>query len=229
MRRWLPLPGAAGGAPGACNEFLVHRADGSVEQLEINASGIRVEEDDRFQMRLPNGGGFGDPLDREPAAVAADVEEGRYSADDAFRIYGVALTPEGACDASSTEQHRAELRLERLSLATKARRPITEHEIAGLPVDAAAPLYPGVVQRGCVAYADASGAPLAIAPDHWTDGCPVHVERRWPDGPPVVFRTYLDPISGRSLFVEVALEDAPRSFEMSPRRWTAAAPHSPPS
>jgi hypothetical protein len=38
----------------------------------------------------------------------------------------------------------------------------------------------------------------------------------------VVFRTYLDPLSGRSLYVEVALEEWPRSFEMSPRRWTGA-------
>jgi N-methylhydantoinase B len=223
MRRWLPLPGAAGGAPGACNEFLVHRADGSVEQLEINASGIRVAAGDWFQMRLPNGGGFGDPLDREPAAVVADVEEARYGADEAVEIYGVVLSADGRFDARATEQQRAKLRFQRLASATPARRRVTDVEAAGLPGGDGAPIYPGVTQRGCVAYAEASGAPLAIAPDHWTDGCPVHVERRWPDGPPVVFRSYLDPGSGRSLFVEVALEDAPRSFEMSPRRWTAAA------
>jgi N-methylhydantoinase B len=223
MRRWLPLPGAAGGAPGACNEFLVHRADGSVEQLEINASGSRVAEGDWFQMRLPNGGGFGDPLDREPAAVVADVEEARYSADEAVGIYGVVLTADGSFDAPATERQREKLRLQRLASAMPARRGVTDVEVARLPGGDEAPIYPGVIQRGCVAYAEASGAPLAIAPDHWTDGCPVHVERRWPGGPPVVFRTYLDPGSGRSLFVEVALEDAPRSFEMSPQRWTAAA------
>jgi hypothetical protein len=38
----------------------------------------------------------------------------------------------------------------------------------------------------------------------------------------VVSRSYLDPGTGRALFVEVALEEAPRSFEISPRRWTAA-------
>ncbi|MBW1882551.1 MAG: hydantoinase B/oxoprolinase family protein, partial [Deltaproteobacteria bacterium] len=95
MRRWLPLPGTAGGAPGACNEFLAHRADGSVEQLEINASGIEIGPGDWFQMRLPTGGGFGDPLDREPDAVVADVEDGRYSMEDADRTYGVILTEDG--------------------------------------------------------------------------------------------------------------------------------------
>ena len=73
-------PGAAGGAPGACNEFLVHRGDGSVEPVDINASGIVVGESDWFQMRLSSGGGFGDPLDREPGAVAADVGDERFSA-----------------------------------------------------------------------------------------------------------------------------------------------------
>jgi N-methylhydantoinase B len=223
MRRWLPLSGTAGGAPGACNEFLVHRADGSIEQLEINATGIEIGDGDWFEMRLPTGGGFGDPLDREPAAVVADVEDGRYSVEDADRVYGVSLTEEGKCDDLATKRRRAELRSQRLSAAVQARRPITEADVADLPAGEPAPIYPGVVQRGCVAYAEASGAPLAVAPDHWTDGCPVRIERRWPDGPPVVYRTYLDPSSGRSLFAEVALADAPRSFEMSPQRWTAAA------
>ena len=35
-----------------------------------NESGIQVGADDWFEMRLPNGGGYGDPLDRDPAAVA---------------------------------------------------------------------------------------------------------------------------------------------------------------
>jgi N-methylhydantoinase B len=224
MRRWLPLPGTAGGAPGACNEFLAHRADGSVEQLEINASGIEIGPGDWFQMRLPTGGGFGDPLDREPDAVVADVEDGRYSMEDADRTYGVILTEEGKSNDPATRRKRAELRSQRLSSARRAHRPITEVDVAGLAAGDPVPIYPGVVQRGSVAYAEASGAPLAVAPDHWTDGCPVHIERRWPDGPPVVYRTYLDPRSGRSLFVEVALEGEPRSFEMSPQRWIAAAP-----
>ncbi|HLN17070.1 MAG TPA: hydantoinase B/oxoprolinase family protein [Acidimicrobiales bacterium] len=219
MRRWLPLPGAAGGSPGACNEFLIHRADGSVEQAEVNASGLVVTEADWFQMRLANGGGFGDPLDRDPASVAADVDGGRYSTEDAARIYGVAIEHDGTVDVATTERHREELRQRRLAAAKPAAKPLsTVTDGAGETV----PLYPGVVQRGSVAYAEQSGAPLAVAPDHWTDGCPVLVERRLDEGPPVVYRSYLDPKSGRALHVEVALEGAPRSFEVSPVRWTGA-------
>ncbi|MBM3660183.1 MAG: hypothetical protein FJW95_11890 [Actinobacteria bacterium] len=82
------------------------------------------------------------------------------------------------------------------------------------------PLYPGVVQRGRHAVAEASGAVLAAAPDHWTDGCPVLTEDLWgDDGPRVTLRTYLDPVSGRALHVEAVAGDAPRSFSVEPARW----------
>jgi N-methylhydantoinase B len=221
MRRYLPLPGLAGGAPGATNEFLVHRADGSVELVGANESGIQVGADDWFEMRLPNGGGYGDPLDRDPAAVLADLEDGRYSADDACSVYGV-IAVDGAVDIAATEACRDELRAARLAAADPPVRSVTD--APGLCADDEMhPLYPGVVQQGAVAYAAASGAPLAVAPDHWTDGCPALVEHRSTAGPAVVTRTFLDPHSGRALHTEVALDGAPRTFETRPARWAAAA------
>jgi N-methylhydantoinase B len=214
MRRWLPLPGVAGGAPGATNQFLVHRAEGPVEQLDVNATGVVLQDGDWFEMRLPNGGGFGDPLDREPALVEADVAEGRFSPADAAHVYGVMVG-----DAAATARQRAQLRQARLARAQAPARPVG----SAPPPDTATalPLFPGVVQCGPVAYAAESGAPLAVAPDHWTDGCPVLMERLWDDGPGVEYRTYLDPGSGRALHVEVVLDGAPRSFTVLPDRWTA--------
>jgi len=197
----------------------VHRADGTTEQLDVNATGISVSEGDWFQMRLANGGGFGDPLDRPAELVAADVDEGRYRCDDAARVYGVVLTDDGAVDDAATARARAALRGERLAAARPPARPLGS---APPPVGDGQPLFPGVVQHGAVAYAEASGAPLAVAPDHWTDGCPVIVARAWDDGPGVEYRTYLDPGSGRALHVEVALAGSPRSFSVLPTRWTAA-------
>ncbi|HVM65773.1 MAG TPA: hydantoinase B/oxoprolinase family protein [Acidimicrobiales bacterium] len=215
MRRWLPLPGVAGGAPGATNQFLVHRAGGDVEQLDVNATGVVLHEGDWFEMRLPNGGGFGDPLDRDPALVEADVADGRFSAGDAARVYGVVVG-----DADATARHRDGLRRDRLARAEPAARPVASAPPIGADVR---PLFPGVVQCGDVAYAAGSGAPLAVAPDHWTDGCPVLVEQLWEEGPGVEYRTYLDPGSGRALHVEVALAGSPRSFTVLPGRWVAAA------
>jgi N-methylhydantoinase B len=222
MRRWMPLPGLAGGFPGACNEFLVHRNDGTVEDLDPNSAGTPVREGEWFEMRLCSGGGYGDPLDRDADGVAADVAAGRFGAEEAAAIYGVVLADGHQVDAAATAARRDAARRDRLARAQAPERPVSGIADATPGDLSGEPLYPGVVQRGGVAYALESGAPLAVAPDHWTDGCPVLEERRWPDtGPDVVFRSYLDPRTGRSLHVEVALAGEGRSFEVSPRRWTA--------
>jgi N-methylhydantoinase B len=222
MRRWMPLPGLAGGFPGACNEFLVHRNDGTVDVLDPNSAGTPVREGEWFEMRLCSGGGYGDPLDRPADDVAADVAAGRFGAEEAAATYGVVMDHEHGVDAAATAARRDAIRRDRLARAEAPEGPVTGVADATPDDQSGEPLYPGVVQRGNVAYAQESGAPLAVAPEHWTDGCHVLEERRWPDaGPDVVFRSYLDPRTGRSLHVEVALAGEPRSFEVSPRRWTA--------
>jgi N-methylhydantoinase B len=223
MRRWLPLQGMAGGSPGACNEFLVHRRDGTVDELDPNSAGTPLFEGDSFQMRLSSGGGFGDPLDRDPESVAVDVAAGRFSADDAASIYGTVISTDGGVDVAATTARRHEARRERLAQAKPALRPQGDRQLPASD-EPSFPLYPGVAQRGNLAYAEESGQVLAESPHHWTDGCPVLEERRWPKGgPDVVFRTYLDPLTGRALHVEVALADGPRSFAVNPSRWTGAA------
>lgn len=63
-------------------------------------------------------GGVGDPLLREAARVAADVNAGTYSRDIAYRSYGVVLEANGEPDAAATEERRAQVRLERLASAS---------------------------------------------------------------------------------------------------------------
>jgi N-methylhydantoinase B len=222
MRRWLPLPGVAGGRPGSCNEFLVHRSDGSVEQIAANTSGVELGVADSFELRLPSGGGYGDPLDRDTRAVARDVADGRFTDAAARAIYGVVLDGELdrelAVDGPATEALRDAMRADRLARARPATRLPARDRLPAGYAGTELPLFPGVVQRGDVAVAAVSGAPLAVAPDHFTDGCPVLEEPVRPDGPPIVTRTYLDPGSGRALHVEVVLAGRPRAFEVSPRR-----------
>ena len=52
------------------------------------------------------GGGYGDPLQREPARVAADVREGYLTPELARQSYGVALC-EGQVDEAATAELRA--------------------------------------------------------------------------------------------------------------------------
>lgn len=221
MRRWLPLQGLAGGHPGATAEMVVTRADGAREELPLHTSGVRIGDGDRYEIRLPCAGGFGDPLDRAPGLVATDVVEGRFTVADALAVYGVVIADRGSVDVEATARARATRRRWRLAVAAPAAVPpptdLAERQRDETPF----PLYPGVVQRGAGAFAEVSGAPLAVAPAHWTDGCPIVTEDCWGDtGPAVTRRTYLDPATGRALHVEVVVGDAPRSFLVNPVRWS---------
>jgi N-methylhydantoinase B len=224
MRRWLPLHGGGGGTPGACTEFVVHRGDGASEDVPTHASGVELGPDDVFEFRCASGGGFGDALDRDPVDVQSDVERGVFNAEVARRVYGVVLDDDGLVDEAETVAQRAEIARDRLAHALPAPKPLANGAAArpASPSGADEPLYLGVVQRGALAISERSGAPLAVAPDHWTDGCPVLVETRAEFGPEVSIRSYLDPATGHALFVEAVPAGAPRSFEVAPKRWQEA-------
>lgn len=224
MRRWLPPEGLAGGAPGATTEFVVHRRDGTAEAVGTHASGVTLEPGETFEFRCASGGGYGDPLDRDPAAVARDVRRRLLSPGEALEVYGVALDEHGGADAGRTAEVRAGIRRARLAHAAPAPAPVAADspEVAAARSEPGLALYPGVEQRGAVAFAVHSGAPLAVAPAHWTDGCPVLEEPRARTGPAVVVRTYLDPADGRALHTEVGPAGGERNIAVLPDRWTTA-------
>ena len=58
------------------------------------------------RVSTPGGGGFGDPLKRDPQRVACDVQRGYYTREEAERLFGVALAADGALDATRTAQLR---------------------------------------------------------------------------------------------------------------------------
>jgi N-methylhydantoinase B len=218
MRRWLPLQGIAGGRPGACNEFLIHRADGSVEALDVSCSGALVGADDWYEIRVASGGGYGDPLDRDPAAVEADLVAGRFTPDEVGATFGVV-----AGEPEATMALREALRRDRLQQSVPPAKNLSAiaAPINGDPL----PMFPGVVQYGDKAIAAASGAVLARSPDHWTTGCACLIEHLWPkgQGPDVIYRSWLDPLTGRALHVEAVVDGDMDSFLVAPRRWTEAA------
>jgi len=62
---------------------------------------------DVLYMRLANGGGYGDPLERDPQLVLKDVIDGIVSTQAAQEIYGVALKEnEQTIDLTATENLR---------------------------------------------------------------------------------------------------------------------------
>ena len=56
------------------------------------------------------GGGWGDPLEREPELVQRDVIEGKVSPEAARDDYGVVLTGDGTVDADATQTLRETMR-----------------------------------------------------------------------------------------------------------------------
>jgi N-methylhydantoinase B len=67
----------------------------------------------RLVMSSPGGGGYGDPLDRDPALVTRDVRDGVVSRRAAVEIYGVVLDGNGRPDPNSTAILRRAHRRER--------------------------------------------------------------------------------------------------------------------
>jgi N-methylhydantoinase B len=57
-------------------------------------------------MQSGGGGGFGDPMERDPDLVAEDVREGYVSPGVAQSTYGVVLTAAGDVDVYATKLRR---------------------------------------------------------------------------------------------------------------------------
>jgi N-methylhydantoinase B len=111
--RWLTHPwGVNGGLPGARSNKLMRRADGTEERLHSKCDRIPVAPGDVLYFNTWGGGDWGDPLRRDPAKVAKDVERGLVTAAGARR-YGVVLGPDGGVDARATADLRERMARER--------------------------------------------------------------------------------------------------------------------
>jgi N-methylhydantoinase B len=87
---------------------------GELERLHPRAIIFPLPEGDCLITEYNGGGGFGDPLLREPERVALDVADLRVSRGAADRHWGVVLDEEGAVDEVATGRRREEIRAGRL-------------------------------------------------------------------------------------------------------------------
>jgi N-methylhydantoinase B len=120
--------GMMGGYPGAVNRYRFLRDSnilskirssqlvGDIDELEGKSETLQLRQQDFAQgpsdvyaVLWSAAGGFGDPLERDPARVQADVENGDVSAEAAREIYGVVLD-----HPQETERLRSEKRLGRI-------------------------------------------------------------------------------------------------------------------
>src|SRR5699024_5828388 len=87
--------GVNGGRAGGNYSVEVHRADGRCESLPGMVYGVEMRSGDLVQLTTTGGGGWGDPLRREPELVRYDVVCGNISYESALDDYGVVLTSSG--------------------------------------------------------------------------------------------------------------------------------------
>lgn len=119
----IPPYGVRGGGSGAPNRFSVIRQGKEIQPSPLpgKVSGFRLVEEDIVVMRTAGGGGYGDPLDRDPSAVLRDVRFGYVSPRKARAVYGVVLGPRGV-DQTAT----AALRTRR-----RGRRRLRAYQLSG--------------------------------------------------------------------------------------------------
>jgi N-methylhydantoinase B len=110
-----PMPGIAGGQSGEPNKLTIRWKSDDPYVVEHTADWVPIGEGQLINYDYGGGGGWGDPLDRDPQAVLDDVLDEYVSVEGAARDYGVVLT--GSLedltleiDAEATAERRGRLR-----------------------------------------------------------------------------------------------------------------------
>ena len=71
--------GVFGGKPGATGEFYLRNGDGTSRDLPSKVTGVFVPEETVVVIETPGAGGYGDPAERAPEAIAEDLASGKFT------------------------------------------------------------------------------------------------------------------------------------------------------
>ena len=108
-RQKCPPWGLWNGKAGEFGGYLM-RLPGEQDFTPMRGSHVAVPIGSEAIVRTGGGGGWGDPLERDPNAVQHDVAEEFISAEAALRDYGVVLTAGHKLDLEATNQRRASMK-----------------------------------------------------------------------------------------------------------------------
>jgi N-methylhydantoinase B len=104
----FPPFGVNGGKSAALNRFIYQTDSGEcTPPLVSKVTDIRIAGGQHVRLETPGGGGFGDPLTRDPSRVARDVNLGYVTPAAARRDYGVVIGENGTVDAVATATLRS--------------------------------------------------------------------------------------------------------------------------
>ncbi len=107
-RAVIPPWGVLKGGSGKPYHLSIDR-DGELSDFATpgKVTGFPIFRNEVVVIRSSGGGGYGDPLEREPARVVADVDYGYVSREAAAEVYGVVLRQDGSVDEDATRKRRA--------------------------------------------------------------------------------------------------------------------------
>jgi 5-oxoprolinase (ATP-hydrolysing) len=89
-----PPWGILGGHPGQTATLRKNPGTPDEENWPSKFTNQRLKAGDTIEITVPNSGGYGDPVEREPELVLSDVLDGFASQEQAREIYLVAIDPE---------------------------------------------------------------------------------------------------------------------------------------
>jgi N-methylhydantoinase B len=107
--------GRRGGRPGALGYTLLNPStsrEKSIGKIDI----LHLEAGDVLRIGTPAGGGYGDPLERDPEALTRDIRRGLMTRRHAETEYGVVLDDAFVVDREATRVRRAGLRADQGAL-----------------------------------------------------------------------------------------------------------------
>jgi N-methylhydantoinase B len=103
--------GSTGGHVGRTGDIWINPDTKEAKRLPTRYADYPLKQGDVFRLETPGGGGYGDPLARDPERVLSDVQEGYVSPDAAQRDYGVVVDPQGGnVDQAATAKRRAAMK-----------------------------------------------------------------------------------------------------------------------
>lgn len=210
--------GASGGYPGATSAHRVFRKS-NVDQFpwsldvttgeqvdDARAAALSVSNQDILYLRSEGGGGYGDPLDRDPNLVLQDVLLQIVTTEAARDTYGVVVDELNArVDVEATNQQRLALREKRLG--KPAELPASETQAVARTkyrIDEYLQLTPDGREVQCTWC----GQTMCAAQDAWRDHAAQRTSPVTVAGPPkatsseYVLREFFCPTCGTSLDVQ---------------------------
>ncbi len=212
--------GMFGGLPGSCNmnkvakrtsirnrfkhgelPTRVREIDGEHIDLGAKPGHFVLNHEDVFEYTFQGGGGYGDPLDRDPQAVARDVLWGAVSVQAARDLYGVVLRENGSADLAGTETLRRQIRETRSNGTAKVK---AQSEAGRLFIRE----HDHTVRCSC-------GHALCSADDNWRNHAELRLLEPAEAGPLIrlhgdlEIRAYYCKECGRQLSVDVAHKQDP--------------------